>query len=219
MYRSIGTLIAFEGIDGTGKSTQLALLAEFLKRKGYPVVITREPTDGSFGKKIRELYNNRKATSIDEEMELFIKDRQQHVEEVILPGIESGKVVLTDRYYFSTAAYQGAAGYDPDEIFKRNGFAPEPDIVILLTMKPEISIDRIMHLRGEKLNDFEQLEQLRIVARLFNSFTHDCIRRIDASSGVNNVQKSIQNVVMEILAKKESIHTPLAKTYNTSSRA
>jgi hypothetical protein len=94
--------------------------------------------------------------------------------------------VLTDRYYFSTAAYQGAAGMDPGEIFARNAFAPRPDMVIMLTMRPEISLVRIRESRGEELNDFEQEEQLRRVAELFASFDDPCIRRIAADAPLGN---------------------------------
>ncbi len=144
-----GLLIAFEGIDGTGKSTQLQLLASFLQELGCRVITTREPTDGPFGRRIRELYVDRDSCSPEEELELFIEDRRQHVQELIEPQLRAGSIVLTDRYYFSTAAYQGAAGMDVEGIFTRNGFAPVPDLVILLTMDPEVSIARIREGRGE----------------------------------------------------------------------
>ena len=148
-----GLLIAFEGIDGTGKSTQLQLLADYLRSMGCRVTITREPTDSSYGRRIRELYMNRASCSLEEELELFIQDRRQHVRELIAPELATGNIVLTDRYYYSTAAYQGAAGMDMEDIFSRNSFAPKPDLVILLTMDPEVSIARIQHGRGEELND------------------------------------------------------------------
>ena len=119
-----GILIAIEGIDGTGKSTQLKLLGDYLRRRGCTVVETREPTEGPYGQKIRKLYVDRGQCTLEEELELFIEDRRQHVREVIAPALAQGHVVLTDRYYFSTAAYQGAAGMDPDEVFARNSFAP-----------------------------------------------------------------------------------------------
>lgn len=110
-----GLLIAFEGIDGTGKTTQIELLAEILRQRGLSVVATREPTDGQYGRKIRELYKNRKSVTPEEELALFLDDRREHVAQVIAPALASGKVVLTDRYYYSTAAYQGAAGHDPQK--------------------------------------------------------------------------------------------------------
>jgi dTMP kinase len=110
--------------------------------------------------------------------------------------------VLTDRYYFSTAAYQGATGCDPAIIFERNSFAPEPDLVLLLTMAAAESVTRIRELRGELLNDFEQLEQLEKVAALFASFQHGCIVRIHATRPVSEVQSAIKDAVQQLFDKK-----------------
>jgi len=198
-----GLLIAFEGIDGTGKSTQLQLLAAFLRDKGCRVITTREPTNSSFGRRIRELYVDRGSCTLEEELELFIQDRKLHVQELIEPQLAEGALVLTDRYYFSTAAYQGAAGMDMEKIFVRNSFAPVPDLVILLTMDPKVSITRIQEGRGEELNDFEQLDQLRSVSARFDSFSNPCIRRIDASAALDVVQKLVLNEVTTLLDEKE----------------
>jgi dTMP kinase len=197
-----GILIAIEGIDGTGKSTQLRLLAGYLRGQGCSVVETREPTGGQYGRKIRELYVNRDKYTLEQELELFIQDRKEHVREVVAPALAEGKVVLTDRYYFSTAAYQGAAGMDPVEVFNKNNFAPRPDLVILLTMSPEVSLMRIRELRGDDLNDFEQEEQLRKVAELFASFQDPCIRRISADAPLESVEKELQQTVDVLLQNK-----------------
>jgi dTMP kinase len=199
---SRGLLIAFEGIDGTGKSTQLSLLAAHLRSQGHTVMETREPTTGSYGQKIRTLYQDRGQVSCEQELELFILDRRQHVGECILPALEQGQIVLTDRYYFSTVAYQGAAGCDPAVIFRRNSFAPEPDMVLLLTLTAAESVARIRELRGESLNDFEQQDQLEKVAALFASFPHGCIVRINAARSVQDVQSSIREAVGQLFAKK-----------------
>lgn len=194
-----GMLVAFEGIDGTGKSTQLRKLANFLKEQGLPVISTYEPTDSRYGRRIRELYQDRSACSPEEELRLFLEDRRLHVNELITPELAAGKIILTDRYYYSTAAYQGAAGMDIAEIFTRNSFAPVPDLVLLLTMAPEISISRIQEGRGEELNDFEQLDQLRKVADHFASFDDPCIVRIDAAQSPDQVQEDIRRTVQKRL--------------------
>ena len=126
-----GILIVFEGTDGTGKSTQLQLFSHYLQDKGYPVVTTREPTEGQYGKQIRELYVNRSKYSQDEELELFLADRREHVQDFLAPALAQGKVILCDRYFLSTAAYQGARGFDPEEILELNHFAPDPDLALL----------------------------------------------------------------------------------------
>ena len=201
MDRKKGMLIAFEGIDGTGKSTQLLQLGRYLKEKGCRVVMTREPSDGPYGRKIRELFVNRREVELAEELELFIKDRRLHVQEVIEPALRQDSIVLTDRYYFSTAAYQGAEGCDPEDIFKKNSFAPEPDAVFLLTIDPALSLERIRSLRGETPNDFEQEEKLARVAELFGSFSHPFIRRIDASGTLEEVQRAIR-LEMDLLLQE-----------------
>jgi dTMP kinase len=197
-----GLLIAFEGIDGTGKSTQVPLLADYLRQLGRTVIETREPTAGPHGQRIRELYRDRGQVTPEEELELFLLDRREHVTECIQPALVRGADVLTDRYYFSTAAYQGAAGCDPQAIFSRHDFAPEPDLVLLLTMTPAESVSRIRESRGEPLNAFEQQEQLEKVASLFASFAHGCIVRIDAARPVVEVQAAIRGAVARLLAHK-----------------
>lgn len=195
-----GMLIAFEGIDGTGKSTQVRKLAEALERRGHEVVVTREPTDGPFGRRIRELYKSRDGISKEEELELFMADRRQHVVEVVEPALQTGKIVITDRYYFSTAAYQGAAGLDPDDILRRNReIAPQPDLVMLLVISPELGIERIRVSRGEELNAFEQESALKKVAAIFERLKEPFIERLDGSRGVEEVHGAVMARVLKFL--------------------
>jgi dTMP kinase len=197
-----GLLLAFEGIDGTGKSSQVRILAETLSGEGYPVVVTREPTDGPYGREIRAFFAKRHQLSPAAELELFMNDRRQHVREVIAPALAAGQIVLTDRYYLSTAAYQGAAGRDPEEIMAANeAFAPVPDLVLLLTLPPALGIRRIREQRGEVLNDFEQEEALAKVARIFATLRRDYITRIDASGSLAEVQALIGVRVRTLLAE------------------
>jgi dTMP kinase len=197
-----GLLLAVEGIDGTGKSSQVRLLAESLRGDGYPVVVTREPTDGPYGRQIRAFFVKRHQLSPAAELELFMNDRRQHIREVIAPALAAGKIILTDRYYLSTAAYQGAAGRDPEEIMAANeSFAPAPDLVLLLTLPPTLGIRRIRELRGEALNDFEQEEFLGKVAKIFATLQRDYITRIDASGSLAEVQALIGARVSALLAE------------------
>lgn len=186
-----GILIVFEGIDGTGKSTQLDLLADALNTIGYPVITTREPTNGSYGQQIRELYTQRGNVTKEEELELFLQDRQQHVEELLRPSLNMKNVVLCDRYYLSTIAYQGAAGFDPHEIAIKNSFAPEPDLALIFHMSPRVSVERITEKRGDILNDFEQEESLEKVAQIFDSLNFPYIRRIDANQSIDSIHQSV----------------------------
>ncbi|MEW6427035.1 MAG: dTMP kinase [Thermodesulfobacteriota bacterium] len=195
-----GRLIAFEGVDGSGKSTQIRLLAEVLEMEGRQVVLTREPSDGPHGRRIRGLLQNRAAMTREEELELFLADRRDHICRIIAPALAAGRIVLTDRYYLSTAAYQGAAGGNPEEILRVNEeFAPIPDLALLLRLAPEIGITRIKEYRREQLNDFEQEDYLARVAAIFDSLRRPYIRPVEASGGVAAVHAAILAVVREIM--------------------
>lgn len=194
-----GKLIIFEGIDGTGKSTQLQLVDKALTARGYETVVTREPTNGYYGQKIRQLYLNRSNTSREEELELFLNDRKEHVQQLITPALKKGCIVLCDRYYLSTAAYQGAVGFDPLEIIKKNSFAPKPDLALLFHIPVELSIQRITESRGDVLNEFEQKDSLKKVSQIFASLYLPFIHRIDASSDINQVHHEVMQSIETIL--------------------
>ncbi len=199
-----GLLIAFEGIDGTGKTTQIRLLAEALRGRGLRVVETREPTDGTYGQEIRRLYKNRNSVTPEEELALFVADRREHVRQVIAPALAEGRVVLTDRYYFSTAAYQGAAGMDPGKIIAENeAFAPRPDLVLLLEIPVSLGIHRVEKVRGETLNDFEQAGVLARVAEIFAGLKGEYLRRIDGSGDAPDVHARIMAQVAPLLEERE----------------
>jgi len=197
-----GLFIVFEGIDGTGKSTQVSLLAEKLRQLGYVVVATREPTEGPYGRRIRELFHDRTAVSQAEELELFIADRSQHVREVIEPALTRGCVVISDRYYLSTMAYQGANGMDPEMILKKNAGFPVPDLAIILEIEPTRGIQRIQNQRNEHPNTFEQETNLRKAAEIFKGMKFDFIRRIDGSGSVENVHHQVLGEVASLIEQK-----------------
>jgi len=194
-----GLFIVFEGIDGSGKSTQIRLLAERLQERGVNVVETYEPTNGEFGRRIRELYANRSSVSPQEELELFIKDRSRHIEQLIGPSLAAGSVVLCDRYFLSSAAYQGAAGLDPAAIIARHAFAPAPDLALIIEIAPEESVRRITEKRGDVLNDFEQLESLKKVDGIFKRLDLPYVKRIDGSSSADAVHQQILRHVEKLL--------------------
>ena len=175
-----GWLVVVEGIDGAGKSTVVRALAEHCASRGLACVTSAEPTRGPWGMKLRESMKDGRL-SLDEELGLFLKDRAEHVEQVIRPALAAGKVVLLDRYYLSTAAYQGARGADPGTILEMNErFAPQPDLVLLLDFDPDGGIARI-RARGDAPNTFEESEQLRAVRKIFLGLERTFIRRVDAS--------------------------------------
>ncbi len=174
-----GFLVVLEGIDGAGKSTQARTLGERLTARGQRVVLSREPTMGQWGKLLRESAQTGRL-SIEEEVELFLKDRREHVNELILPRLREGCVVIVDRYYFSTAAYQGARGMDPQELIRRNEeFAPEPDLLVLFDLPVEDGLSRV-RARGDQADHFEQVEALRRVREIFLSIDKQYLVKVDA---------------------------------------
>lgn len=183
-----GLLVVFEGIDGAGKSTQVRLLAEALRRMGVPVRVDREPTDGPHGKRLRASATLGRLPA-EEELELFILDRREHVTQFIEPGLCGGEVVILDRYYFSNAAYQGSRGLDWQEILRRNeGFAPAPDLLLWLDVPVEVSGQRIES-RGEGGTEFEKKAALARCREIYAQIRHPSLRRIDASRTSDEVAR------------------------------
>ncbi len=200
-----GVLIVFEGTDGTGKSTQLSLLEKYLQNNHYPVVTTREPTEGKYGQQIRKLYMQRDSRTPREELELFLADRKEHVDNLITPSLTSGKIVLCDRYFLSTIAYQGAIGFDIDELISLNTFAPDPDIALLFHAPLDTGKKRITEGRGESLNDFEQTENLQKVATIFDSLALPYIERISAQGSIEDIHAKVLSHVLPIISQQSEL--------------
>ena len=111
-----GKLIVFEGVDGGGKSTQLKRIAAALRARGIDILETGEPTKGLWGRKIREMARTTDRVPRETELAWFLKDRREHMRDAVGPALAAGRVVLCDRSYFSTVAYQGARGFDPAKL-------------------------------------------------------------------------------------------------------
>ena len=157
--RSPGLLVAVEGIDGGGKSAVVLALAQWCGERAIPCAVSREPTGVSRAGKILRAGTAERRTA-EEETALFLEDRRDHVARVIAPMLARGGVVVLDRYYWSTAAYQGAHGLDPEELLRRNEeFAPPPDLVLLLDAPPEVGLARIQ-VRGDRPDAFEEATAL-----------------------------------------------------------
>ena len=194
-----GLLIVFEGIDGTGKSTQCRMLANLLTERGVPNISLAEPTLGVWGMKIRTLLNEgRQGVSPEEELSWFIKDRKEDVEFNIIPALADKKVVLMDRYYFSTAAYQGALGMNPDQIRLENEtFSPIPDRVLIFINSAESCLERIESSRSQK-SAFEKLDYLKNVQKIFKSFDGPSIRFIDSVGSISAVHKTVLSSIEDL---------------------
>ena len=186
-----GLFVVFEGIDGTGKTTQVRRLAESLRAAGRETVELREPTDGPHGSEIRRMAIEGRPDP-DRERELFVMDRREDVEKNILPALERGAVVVLDRYYYSTMAYQGARGISPGEIRAENeDFAPRPDLLVLLDLSVDEALRRVRESRGGAPTEFEQAESLARVKLIFDGLKDPFILRIDASGTEDEIARTI----------------------------
>jgi dTMP kinase len=206
-----GLFIVFEGVDGAGKTTQVCLLAERLQGAGYEVVCLKEPTEGPWGQKLRQLaQHGRQEIPPATELEWFLQDRREDVEHNIQPALARGQIVVLDRYYFSTIAYQGALQLDPEEIRARNeAFAPPPDLVFLLHLPAAQGWQRVRQ-RGT-LSHFERLDYLERVAAIFAAMDFPYLRRIDASADPLTVQEHIWQEVAALLARAVKPDSPIAQ--------
>ena len=175
MGESKGKLIAFEGIDGAGKSCQIERLADTLRRDGHEVLVTREPGGTASGARIRELLLDAAEVQLDPicELLLFAADRRQHVAEVLQPALAAGQIVLCDRYVWSTVAYQGfGRGLSLNVIEELNELAVGtllPDLTIVLDLDRTCARDRINSSR-ETAPDRMESEELRFFERVRAGF-------------------------------------------------
>jgi dTMP kinase len=195
-----GRLLALEGLDGSGKSTQVAALAEALRAAGHDVLVTREPTEGPYGRRIRSMARSGEAVPPEEELRWFVADRRAHVAEVIEPGLRAGRLVLTDRYYLSTVAYQGARGLDPGKLLTASEAEfPLPDLVVLLEIEPELGLQRVSGRGGVAETAFERLHFLERVGANFRALDRPYLARIDARGPEEVVHRAVLECVRQRL--------------------
>ncbi|MBX3281977.1 MAG: dTMP kinase [Acidobacteria bacterium] len=205
-----GSFITFEGIDGSGKTTQLNKLAESLRSAGRDVLLTCEPGGTPLGREIRKAFlETKQDVEPLAELLLFAADRAQHVEHLIRPALQAGRIVISDRYADATTAYQGAGrGFDLKLIesviaIATNGL--KPDLTLFFDIEPQLGIDR-MAFRGEnKMNRMDQ-ESLDFYARVRAGYLRIAdaepsrFRVIDASRSVEEVADETLGIVTELLA-------------------
>ncbi|ASJ16302.1 dTMP kinase [Thermococcus chitonophagus] len=197
-----GLFIVFEGIDGSGKSTQARLLAEWFRERGYNVLLTKEPTDTSLGKFIREvvvrgsLIDGSKL-SYEAEALLFAADRAEHVRKVIKPALDEGKVVICDRYFYSSLAYQWARGLDLEWLMKINEFAIRPNLAILLDLPTRESLKRIR--ARANISEFDKLLDLQKKVRQ----NYLKLAEMFPEMKIINAMNSIEDVHRDIVALVE----------------
>ena len=167
MHRNFfpGRFIVLEGLDKAGKTTQARNLAEYLEKLGYQVVQTAEPTKGKVGSLIRKVLSGEILMDSRTLQLLFTADRSEHLEKVIRPALDKGKVVISDRYFYSTLAY-GSIDLDVSWLFKVNRFALSPDLTIFIDVPPDVYLKRLKK-EQSKQELFEKKEQLQKVRKTY----------------------------------------------------
>lgn len=202
-----GRLIAFEGIDGTGKTTLTLAIKRKLEQQTFSVVLLKEPTnETAAGKKLRESYYKGRVAP-EQELTWFMEDREWNVKERILPALKQNKIVLLDRYFYSTACYQGVRmNNDWRAILKANRARfPEPALTIILDLKVPLALERIDNER--KKTSFEAIQDLQAVRQLFLEIVQeDSIGNfllLDASLSLPLIEEKALNEIMKLLPKKK----------------
>ncbi len=190
-----GFLIAVEGIDGAGKTTQARMLVRWLAERGLKAHYTREPTDGPVGRILREMALRRDVEPRVEAL-LFAADRLHHVREVINPLISKGYIVVSDRYIHSSLAYQSETTGQPEWVREINRFAPPPDLAILLDVEPSVGLSRI---RGERSRFEDPVLLGRIRRNYLEMAERGEMRVVDAGEEVEKVSEKIRRIVSEFL--------------------
>ncbi len=190
-------LINLEGIDGCGKSTQSQFLIDKFESGNEKTILLKEPTNGKYGQKLWEMLSGKIEATTEEILELFVLDRKEHVNQKIKPALDDGKNVIMDRYYYSTMAYQVAAGIDVNRIRRDNDFAPKPDIVLIFDLPADLAMKRV---RSHSVADvFEKEEHLEKVRKAYLNLEDDSlVRIIDATRTPEKIFDEVWRLVSEV---------------------
>ncbi len=196
-----GVFICIEGLDGSGKSTQAKLLTKKLCKAGYNAVFTAEPSQGKIGKFIRKRLFEKERMPTTAEALLFAADRIEHIQNTVAPALKEGKIVISDRYVFSSLAYQGSAGLDLDWIEAINKNAQKPDLSIFIDVAPEIVLERLKR----KKSVMENLQTQRKVQAIYQKYIEKGeLKRIHGAKSKKEVLDALYSEVVCFLKKVDA---------------
>jgi dTMP kinase len=198
-----GVFICIEGLDGSGKTTHAHRLVRNLQEKGFDAIYTTEPSRGEFGTFIRTsvLQGEKRVPRVMEAL-LFAVDRVDHLEREVEPALKKGKVVVSDRYVYSSLAYQGAAGLDLRWIEEINRSALSPDLAIYIDVPPEVVVKRI---RRDK-SIMETLETQRKVREAYMKFVENGqLLPLDGHRKKSEVAQDILQMVLDFLKNLDNL--------------
>ncbi len=199
-----GRFIVIEGLDGSGQTTQVALLKQFLEGKGLRVISTKEPTmDSEAGRKIRGILDEKVRIEPIELQKLFTQDRREHLDNLIIPVLQDGKSVISDRYYFSTFAFGASDGLDLDDLIRMNDGFLLPDLTIILKVSPRVCVERIEK-RGEAKTLFEKEDKLTEVWKTYALMPErfKCVHIIDGEQPIDQVHEEIKHLASELIKEE-----------------
>ncbi|KPV63923.1 MAG: putative thymidylate kinase [Candidatus Bathyarchaeota archaeon BA2] len=194
-----GVFICIEGLDTSGKTTHARRLVRNLRKRGFDAIYTTEPSRGKIGRFVRKhiLQRKKRVPSVVEAL-FFALDRVDHVEKRIKPALEEGKIVVSDRYVYSSLAYQGAAGLDLKWIEEINRLALPPNLAIYIDVPPEVVVERIKR----KKSVMERLETQRRVREVYMKFVENGrLVPVNGNRTKDEVAKDILAVVLDFLKK------------------
>jgi len=197
-----GIFICIEGLDGSGKTTHAHRLVRNLQKKELEAIYTTEPSRGELGKFIRSsvLEGEKRVPRVLETV-LFAVDRVEHLEKMVKPALQQGKIVVSDRYIYSSLAYQGSAGLDVNWIKEINSFVLPADIAIYIDVPPEVVVKRIKR----KKSVMEKLETQRKVQEVYMMFVNSGkLIRIDGDRPKVEVEQNILSLILEFLEKHKT---------------
>ena len=207
----LGKFITFEGIDGSGKSTQLRMLAGYLRGKGVDLVTTHEPGGTPLGRRLRAAFlETDESVAPISELLLFAADRAQHVETLIKPSLERGSVVISDRYADATFAYQGAGrGFDEsvvNEVIQLATGGLKPDLTVFFDITVDTAIRRMSEHQGEeRVQNRMDRETTEFYDRVRNAYLglaqreSDRFKTIDANGPIDDVHNSVAVLIESFL--------------------
>lgn len=201
-----GFLLALEGIDGSGKSTAAEGIVRALREDGHEVVATREPSDGPWGRRIREMARSGETVEPEEELRWFLDDRREHVATVIQPALDAGQVVVTDRYFLSTVAYQGGRGLDWRKILADSEAEfPLPDLALIFEVNVPVGLARVRGRGGDGEPAFEEEEFLTRVRTVYGAIVRPWLARIDGNRDPATVlERALERIRRDLSPRAEA---------------
>ncbi len=205
-----GKFISFEGPDGSGKTSVIKVVEKYFNEKGFKTIVTREPGGIEISEKIRDIIHDVEHTEMDPRTEalLYAASRSQHLHQKIIPAIESGIIVLCDRYVDSSLAYQGfGRELGLDEVLAINKFAIDsffPDLTIFVDVRPEVGLNRVFSTADREINRLD-LEPLKFHKKIYDGYLKliklypNRIKRINGEQAIDNVAQAAIDLIKTII--------------------